>query len=85
MANLDNAKKAIRVQGRKAEINKIHKNKVSRLVKETKKLVGAGKKKEAEAKLAETTKAVDKATKRYLHKNKASRIKSRLAKKVSAL
>lgn len=83
MANLANAKKAIRVQARKTAINARLKSQAKRLIKETRKLAYAGDKEAAEAKLSEATKALDKASRRYMHKNTAARLKSRLAKKVN--
>ena len=85
MANLANAKKAIRVQGRKAEINKKLRVKAKRLVKETNNAVEKGDAKEAAAKQSEANKALDKAARRYMHPNTASRLKSRLAKKVNSV
>ena len=85
MANLANAKKAIRTQARKTEINARLKSQAKRLVKETRKLASAGDSKAATAKLSEATKALDKASRRYMHKNKAARLKSRLAKQVNAI
>lgn len=85
MANLANAKKAIRVQGRKALLNKMHKAKIQKAVKATKKAIDAKDQTLAEQKLREATKILDKAAKRFMHKNTASRLKSRLAKKVNSI
>ena len=84
MANLPNAKKAIRSQARKAEINKMHKIRVKRLSKETRKLAESSDTESAMKKFSEAVKAIDKAAKRYLHKKTAARLKSRLAKSISA-
>lgn len=85
MANLANAKKAIRVQDRKAEINTRLRINVKKAIKETKKFVEANDKDGAEKQLMVAYKALDKASKRYMHKNTASRTKSRLAKLVSKM
>lgn len=85
MANLANAKKAIRVQGRKAEINKKIRVKTKRLVKETNKAVVEKDVKTATAKQQEAMKALDKAARRFMHPNTAARLKSRMAKKVNSI
>lgn len=88
MAITKGAKKAIRTQGRKRVFNDRRKRAMKSAEKDMRKLITAGKKTEAEAKLSEVYKAIDKAAKRgVIKKNTASRKKSRLVKaiqKVSA-
>jgi len=80
------AKKAHRSSQRKRVFNLRRKDKVSRSIKSLKKLVTAGKKKEALAMIREVQSALDKAVKnKTLKKNTASRKKSRLSKLVKGL
>lgn len=75
------AKKALRASKNKAVYNEKRKDAISDTVKKIKKLVLEKKVKEAEALLSTAFKAIDKAAKTHLiHKNTASRKKSRLAK-----
>ena len=75
------AKKALRASKHKAVFNLKRKDAISDIVKKVKKLVTDKKVKEAEALLPTAFKAIDKACKTNLiHKNTASRKKSRLAK-----
>ncbi|MBD3280346.1 30S ribosomal protein S20 [Candidatus Dojkabacteria bacterium] len=83
MANTKSAKKAIRVQNRKRSIN------MKRIVdyKSARKavidLLNKGDVEEAEKKLPEAQKAIDKAAKNNtIHPNKAARLKSRLSAKI---
>lgn len=74
------AKKALRASKNKAVFNTKRKDAVSDVTKKIKKLVLAKKVKEAEALLPSAYKAIDKACKiKFIHKNTASRKKSRLA------
>ncbi len=74
------AKKALRASKHKALFNSRRKEAVSSVIKDIKKLVGDKKIVEAEALLSKAFKAIDKACKTNLiHKNNASRKKSRLA------
>lgn len=74
------AKKALRASKNKAAYNEKRKDRIADLTKKIKKLVVAGKVKEAEALLPEAFQAIDKAYKtKYLHKNTAARKKSRLS------
>ena len=85
MANTKSAKKAIRVQKRKRSINlgKITGYKQAR--KAVLDLLAKGEVKEAEKKLPEAYKKIDKAAKNNtIHPNKAARIKSRLSAKIKA-
>ncbi len=73
------AKKALRASKNKAVFNQKRKDIIADLTKKIKKLVGAGKTKEAEILLAKAYQAIDKAAKtKYLHKNTAARKKSRI-------
>lgn len=75
------AKKALRASKHKAVFNLRRKDAISDIIKKIRKLVVAKKIKEAEAMLPSAFKAIDKACKtNMLHKNTASRKKSRLAK-----
>ena len=77
------AKKALRQSFRRRARNIRRKEEFRGVTKEIKKLVAAGKMKEAEALLPKAQKALDKAAKTWaIKKNAASRKKSRLAKLV---
>jgi small subunit ribosomal protein S20 len=57
------------------------KNKMKKLVKQSRELIAEGKSKELEKVLQQTCKALDKAAKNnIIHKNKAARLKKRLYK-----
>ncbi len=74
------AKKALRGSDRKHVFNLRRKKAIDTVTKEIKKLVVSGKAKEAQAKLPEAYKAIDKAAKtNYIKKNAAARKKSRLS------
>jgi len=80
------AKKALRASKRKRVFNLRRKDNVSRAVKTLKKLVISGDKKEAELKMREVQKALDKAAKAHtIDKNTASRRKSRLSKLIKKI
>ncbi|OGG47191.1 30S ribosomal protein S20 [Candidatus Kaiserbacteria bacterium RIFCSPHIGHO2_01_FULL_49_13] len=80
MAITRSAKKAIRSAARKRVFNLRRKNAIQDVTKQIRKLVAAGKKKEAQALLPKAYQALDKAAKtNYLKKNAAARKKSRLA------
>lgn len=72
------AKKALRQSIRRRQKNLQKKETVKELVKKIKKLAAAGKIEEAKALLPQAQKAIDKATKSFLHKRTAARKKSRL-------
>lgn len=73
------AKKALRVADRKKVFNKRRKNAMEAAMKEIKKLVAAKKVKDAEKKLPEVYKAIDKAVKiKFFKKNAGARYKSRI-------
>ena len=80
------AKKAHRASLKKREFNLARKEKVSTSIKDLKKLIAAGKKKEALAALSIVQKALDKAAKEHtIDKNIASRRKSRLSKMIKKI
>lgn len=75
------AKKALRASKHKAVFNEKRRDAFTDAVKKVKKLIITNKIKEAEAMLSSAFQAIDKACKTNLiHKNTASRKKSRLAK-----
>lgn len=77
------AKKAVRVQSRKRVFNDRRKRAMRAAEKDMRKLIAAGKRSEAEEKLPEVYKAIDKAAKRgVIKKNTASRKKSRIVKAI---
>jgi len=83
MAITKSAKKAIRADERKAVFNLRRKRRVKSIIKEIDKLLRDDKVVEAEKKLVEVYKAIDKAAKMdSLKKNTASRKKSRLSAKI---
>jgi len=80
------AKKAHRASLKKREFNLARKEKVSTSIKDLKKLIAAGKKKEALAALSIVQKALDKAAKEHtIDKNIASRRKSRFSKMIKKI
>jgi small subunit ribosomal protein S20 len=87
MANTQSAKKAIRSSAHKKAHNNMWEKKVKDVVKSLKKGVDAKLEVSELAKqLVSLQKTVDKAAKeKVIHKNKANRIKSRYAKRISAL
>lgn len=79
MAITSSAKKVIRAAARKRLFNLERKKAVAEAVKKVRKFVADKKFSEAAALLPETYKAIDKAMKtKYLKKNTAARMKSRL-------
>jgi len=86
MANLKSAKKAIRKSKKRAIRNARVRDAMKQSIKEVRALVTSGKKEKAEKAFQKATKKIDKAAKTYvIHKNTASRYKSRLAKRVNAI
>jgi small subunit ribosomal protein S20 len=80
MPNLKTAKKNLRKTKKRTALNKQYKNKIDYLIRKIKKGVKEGAKNLQEL-LKNLYKAVDKAAKeKVIHKNKASRIKSKMAK-----
>ncbi len=75
------AKKALRQTARRGKQNLARKEAYKNVIKNIKKLAGAGKTKDAEKLLPQLYKALDKAAKtNAVKKNKASRLKSRISK-----
>ncbi len=84
MANLKSSKKDIRRIAKRTEANKPFKRNADMLPKKVAKLVVAGEMDEAKTLMSTAFKALDKAARRnILHKNTASRMKSRLSKLVA--
>ncbi len=80
------AKKALRSSDRKRNFNRARKDKVATQMKQLKKLISEGKKKEALAQFSLVQKALDKAVKgKTIDKNTASRKKSRLSQSIKKL
>lgn len=85
MAITKSAKKALRQNIRRRQRNLERKAVLKAAIKEYKKLISADKLKEAQAYLSQVYKRLDKAAKvNLIKKNTASRLKSRLAKKLTA-
>jgi small subunit ribosomal protein S20 len=86
MANTLQAKKRIRRNNRRAEINGARKSRIRGFIKKVEVACTEGKKDEAQAALKEAQPEIAKGVaKGVLHKNTASRKMSRLSKRVSAL
>ena len=80
------AQKANRQTARRRAQNLSRKSALGTVVKEYKKLVAAGNTEAAKAKLPSLYKTIDKMGKvKFLKKNKANRMKSRLTKKLQAV
>ena len=81
MPNIKSAKKRMRSNAKKADVNTLVSSSMKTAVKKVEKEIKAGNKKEAEANLNVALQRIDKATNSGLvHKNKAARLKSRLIK-----
>ncbi len=86
MPNTKSAAKAMRQSIRRRERNIATKDKFKEAVKEVKKLIAAGKKAEAAEAMKKAMSTLDKATKNgVIHKNTASRKKSRMAKAIGKI
>ncbi len=86
MPTTKSAMKAVRQSLRRRTRNLVTKDKFKSAVKEVKKLIAAGKKTEAIEAMKKAMSALDKAAKKnVIHKNTASRKKSRLAKSIAKL
>jgi len=84
--NIRSAKKRLRQSEKRRGLNRARKAALKRVVKQIREHIASGKKEEARLLLPQLAKAADKAAKRHaIHKNKASRVKSRWMKKVKAL
>jgi len=76
----ESAKKALRQSQKRRKRNLLRKKAIKDIRKKIRKLVEEEKFKEAKKLLPEFYKAVDKASKTFLHKNTAARRKSRMTK-----
>lgn len=86
MPNMKNAKKAVRQNPKKNELNNNFKASMNTAIKNVEKAVIANDKEKANANLKVAIKRIDKAaSKGIVHKNYVARNKSRLTKKVNAL
>ncbi len=86
MPNTKSAAKAMRQSIRRRKRNITTKDKFKEAVKEVKKLITAGKKTEASDAMKKAMSTLDKATKTgVIHKNTASRRKSRMAKAIAKI
>ncbi|MCK5373798.1 MAG: 30S ribosomal protein S20 [Alphaproteobacteria bacterium] len=86
MANLLQAKKRIRANARRAEVNKSRKSRIRTFVKKVELALESGNAEEAKVALKEAQPELMRGvTKGVLHKKTASRKVSRLAKRVKAL
>jgi small subunit ribosomal protein S20 len=84
LANIQSAIKRIRSSERKRRINQVHESRARTYVKKTRQLIAAGQLEEAEAMAQQAYSALDRAAQKgVLHKNNASRRKSRLAKQLN--
>lgn len=84
MPKIQSAKKALRQNIRRNVRNTVRKQNVKAIVKEYKKLVAEGKADEAKQLLPKVYQVIDKTAKsKLIKKGKASRMKSRLTKKLS--
>jgi len=83
MPKIQSAKKALRQNIKRREQNLKRKKQLQAVIKNFKKLVSENKKEEAKKYLANVYKNLDKMAKiNFIKKNKANRLKSRLARKL---
>ena len=86
MPNIKSAKKRMRSNAKKAEVNTLVTSSMKTAIKKFEKEVKAGNKEEASNKLNIAMQRIDKAmTSGLVHKNKAARLKSRLTKMKNAM
>ena len=86
MPNIKSAKKRVRSNAKKREVNTLVNSSMRTAIKNVEKTIGAGNKEEAANKLNIALQRIDKAcTSGLVHKNKAARLKSRLTKAVNAM
>jgi len=79
------ADKALRQNIKRREHNRVQETALKSLMKEFKKIAATGEKKTVQESLNKVFKMLDRATtKKLIHKNKASRLKSRLSLRLSA-
>jgi small subunit ribosomal protein S20 len=84
MPNTKSAIKAARQTIRRHATNLVASDKIKKAIKQVKKLAATGKMDEARKALSAAFASLDKAAKKHIiHKNKASRLKSRLSKLLS--
>lgn len=84
MPNTKSAKKSLRKNEKKEQLNKMHKRRVKNLTKKVLSLIEQNKKEEAKKIIPQAYKVIDKATKKnVIKKNTAARKKSRLTKLAS--
>lgn len=86
MPNIKSAKKRMRSNARKAEVNVLIVSSMKTAIKKFEKEVKEGKKEEAHNYLNIALQRIDKAmTNGKIHKNKAARLKSRLTKMINTM
>ncbi len=86
MANHVSALKRVRQTEKLTERNRVSRSRLRTALRKLRETVAAGNKQTAEQTFRETVSALDKATQKgVLHKNTASRYKSRLAARVAAI
>jgi small subunit ribosomal protein S20 len=86
MANIASARKAARQSEKRRVLNASQRSELRSAIKRVKKAIEAGDKLAARAVLRESTQVLDSiADKRIIHKNKASRHKSRLSAAIKAM
>ncbi len=86
MAHSLSAKKRVRQNIKSRMINRGRKSAVKAQIKKFEDAIASGKAKDAQAKFTALTKSIDQvAATSTMHKNTASRMKSRLAKKLNAM
>lgn len=86
MPNIKSAKKRMRSNAKKAEVNTLVTSSMKTAIKKFEKEVKAGNKEEANNNLNIALQRIDKAmTSGLVHKNKAARLKSRLTKMKNAM
>ncbi|RMG07753.1 MAG: 30S ribosomal protein S20 [Planctomycetota bacterium] len=86
MPNTQQAKKRLRQNAKRRQINRSRKTAIKTFTRKTLKAIEEGKLEEAQANFVQTQKRLDKAAKgSTIHPNKAARRKSRLQKRLNAL
>ncbi len=86
MANTKSAKKRIRSNERKRQFNVVHRSKARTMVKAARTSIEKGSPEKSAESVREAVRALDKAaSKGVIHKNNASRRKSRLMKQLAKL
>ncbi|MGD8398501.1 MAG: 30S ribosomal protein S20, partial [Anaerolineae bacterium] len=84
MANTKSAIKRIRSSERKRRYNQVHRSRARTYIKQTRRLIAAGRLEEAEATARQAASALDRAAQKgVIHKNNAARRKSRLMKRLN--